>query len=526
MKRIIPLFSLSVIIFLGCSNEESPTETNSTLDTELVYEQVVTPQENNYNLLENLLNEMDTLSAMDSVLNVFLQDSLIEWGKADEQGIAIQYKSGIRGGIFFNPLDIPDSGGTITSNYNNSKISKRNNSNNITPNSKKTIFINPHYSYPERKKWADQIIDDYNDWFPAAGYQKPIIYKDGDATLQRFEELNGYGVIHIYSHGWAWPSKNDVKEVYLMTGERYSAASFNKYKQQIVNGIIPIVKLYGGTHFYISPKFISDNNNFKTDTTLIYGGFCTSYLGSWPETMHYTAGAGGYFGFDWIVNTDYACKWSLDLFDDLTNTSNNPPTTVTSWMNNSKPKWHWQPWGAKYTNLKYLGYADLALLEKSDNVVDFSYNWCEIHFGADGIYDSPPTNAEVSVVGSGPGSFTSNKFTAVWNNTIVCLLDTGRITVTIDHATLMAEYSVIHYSHDTCFDNDITYTSYFEGSGVPLSVTENNTLEFQVYGLDACSFASKVESERRYENGDYWSLLDYNCTVRNNCWFYMKFKNN
>ena len=179
--------------------------------------------------------------------------------------------------------------------------------------------------------------------------------------------------------------------------------------------------------------------------------------------------------------------------------------------------------GAKYTNLKYLGYADLALLEKSDNVVDFSYNWCEIHFSADGIYDSNPINDYISVVGEGTGSFTANKFEAVWNNMPFCVLDSGSISVTIDPNTLMASYSVVTIRRDLCYGNNITYKSYIEGSNVPLQLTAENSLEFEVKGLDACSYVSKVDKEVDYGNGSKWTLVGHNCTSTS--WFLIKFNN-
>lgn len=70
----------------------------------------------------------------------------------------------------------------------------------VKPGSKKTIFINPSYS--ERVYWADLIINNYNDRLPAAGYNKPDIYKDDQATFDIFQNLSDYGIIHIYSQGW------------------------------------------------------------------------------------------------------------------------------------------------------------------------------------------------------------------------------------------------------------------------------------------------------------------------------------
>ena len=38
-------------------------------------------------------------------------------------------------------------------------------------------------------------------------------------NLEFFTQLSGYGIIHIYSHGMAWPDDEHIQEVYVMTGE-------------------------------------------------------------------------------------------------------------------------------------------------------------------------------------------------------------------------------------------------------------------------------------------------------------------
>ena len=364
MKRKFFFLFIPLIICLSCNDNanDNPSESKPKSEAEKIFTEVVEPQEENYTTLLNLLTEMDTMAAMDSVLQIFLQDTLVDWGEVGKQGIGIQYKNGIRGGIFLDPLDSPDS--LIEQTYFNKLPKEFENYkvNNTRPEAKKTIFLNP--TYWERKYWADLIIQNYNDRLPAAGYEKPVVYKNSEVTIDKYKNLSGYGIVHIYSHGWAWPSEKDIKEVYLMTGESYSNATFENYVDDILNGDIPIVALRDNNTYWVSPEFIAKHNNFLADTTLIYGGFCYSYLGNWPGTMINTANAGGYFGFDWWVWTHHNAKWNLDLMMNLSDTSQNPPFTTSNWMNSDFQKWYWNYEDDRPVYIKYLGYPDLSLVKE------------------------------------------------------------------------------------------------------------------------------------------------------------------
>lgn len=88
----------------------------------------------------------------------------------------------------------------------------------------------------ERKAWADPIITFYNNIFPKNGYKPPAIYLDTTATVDLFTNLSGYAIIHIYSHGLAWPDKWHLTEVYFKTGENINAVTTKKYENEILGG--------------------------------------------------------------------------------------------------------------------------------------------------------------------------------------------------------------------------------------------------------------------------------------------------
>ena len=167
------------------------------------------------------------------------------------------------------------------------------------PSSKKTIFLNP--SYWERQAWADPLTATADAAFAKTGYNAFEKYVNAQCTIDKFTSLSGYGIVHIYTHGIGLADKNNIQEVYMLTGETASQATTDKYFADIKAGKVPIV-VYNGTNKYcISPSFFARHNNFSDDTTLFYGGFCYSGLGGWKDTLIQVAKAGAYVGFDWHV---------------------------------------------------------------------------------------------------------------------------------------------------------------------------------------------------------------------------------
>ena len=81
-------------------------------------------------------------------------------------------------------------------------------------------FLNSHYS--DRTAHADPIRDTYGALLEDAGYGVLNVFLDDRVTLERYTQLGGHRIVHIYSHGAAWPTSDDIQEVYLMSGETFS----------------------------------------------------------------------------------------------------------------------------------------------------------------------------------------------------------------------------------------------------------------------------------------------------------------
>lgn len=391
------IYLLLIFILSSCKEEENPVNSDNEKFVEEIKTVVVQFQESNYNNFENLLLQMDTTSAMNSIAQQISTNENVDWVETSAQGIAIQYKNDVRGGLFINPKDIgtaPTSKQSkIENNVENSKISRLQN---VVPLSKKVVLINPHYS--ERLQYTNELIEYYNIWFPEAGYDAPIIYKGNEATLDLFASLSNFGVIHIYSHGWAWPTET-MLDVYVLTGEGWTATQLLNYIEDYKAKHIMIGTSKDGSNFYISSKFLVNKNDFTNKNTLIYGGFCYSFEGQWLFDMS-AEKVGGYLGFSWSVFTHKNQGWAKDLFYVLLDKSSPEPTTVGEWLSDPPPKKYFDNQDNREVNLWYVGKADpdnLALIEKAK--VNWPWRYVNI------VFDNVDVVCNVSTGG-----------TYLWNN--------------------------------------------------------------------------------------------------------------
>ncbi len=501
---------LFVILSLSCGDDSNPAEPNISEEAEQIKSAIVKPQEKNDQLLTELLTSMDPLPAMDSVLAVFLKDTLVAWGAVSSQGIAIQYKNGIRGGIFLDAEDMPDSTGSSRGKRIDS-IDLESSLPKTRPSAEKTIFLNP--TYHERKYWADLIIQNYNDRLPTAGFKKPAVFRNAEVTVDKFQNLQGYGIIHVYSHGWAWPSKYNIQEVYLLTGEAATLVSLEKYKEEIHAGAIPVIRQHAASSFlWISPDYVARYNNFSADTTLFYGGFCFSYLGNWPRTLVNDLGAGGYFGFDWSVYTSENAKWNLNLMMNLCDTSQHPAMTASGWMNNEIPKWFWGAEDKKIVNIKYLGRQDLALIGTTFPVfkrcsidlsilVDLQVNGGGINRGSSRTFSC---EGAVSRVDEGAGE---NVYHAAWNEDRSGAHYAGGMEIAVNRLTLAVKsFRVWDKRTDTI--GEATYA--FEGSK-SLALKAGAAYTAFVTANDACAALDKLDYSYAFKDGNGYTCINHSC---------------
>jgi len=515
-------FVIVVFLLNGCTKEENPIDSGNDQFVQEIQSIIIQSQESHYANFENMLLQMDTVQAIDSIANLISLDENVDWVETSAQGIAILYKNGIKGGLFINPKDI----GTTPLSYPRKKISSheldRLNIENVIPVYKKVVLINPHYS--ERMTYTEELITKYNDWFPEAGYETPIIYKGSQATLDLFASLSNFGVIHIYSHGWAWPDENTMTDVYLQTGENWTATQLLNYMEDYKTNTVIIGASKDGSKFYISSKFLINKNNFTDKNTLIYGGFCYSFEGQWLFDMS-AEKVGGYFGFSWSVYTNKNQEWAKDLFFVLLDRSSPEPTTVTDWLQNPfPPKQYYDTQDKKDVHLWYTGKSDLALLKKAEvnwpwRYVNIVFNnvdvLCNVSTGGTYLWDNLTFSHPLQYTGILTDGVT---FVAEWDTVYSGgSTEVGQLSIKVDTLTYMVTHfqASKYYEYKSGGVVTSNQSLEIEGQNIPMVWKDEETLTNSIEGSESCTavyhfnfiYTANVGKPTEYT----YTLDSYNC---------------
>ncbi|MCB2206993.1 MAG: PKD domain-containing protein [Bacteroidetes bacterium] len=356
LVQFLFLLSIALVIF-SCKKSDDEPGPGWTDEDKSSYQQVINVQDEIGNNLDDWFQSMDSLDAINQAYEAFISNENVSSATINSQGIAVQYANGVRGGIFLRYKD--DSGEVGEKLFPEDFQEKTGNGFKSLVNQRKMILINPHYF--ERSYYTDQVksIDERN--LSKVGMELSTFYKNEEATVDRFTELSGYGIIHIYSHGWAWPKQENITDVYLLTGETANETTSAKYWDELKTGNIPVMKVAGPNKYLVSPKFIADHNDFSNDTVLFYGGFCYSFLGNWPDIIDGFAD-GAYTGYDWSVYTHKNANWCVNSLFNLSDTTADQPITLNDWFNDTEvPKSYWNERDSRTVHIHYAGDGNLKL---------------------------------------------------------------------------------------------------------------------------------------------------------------------
>jgi len=343
MKKSYLIFLSLLLVFTTCKKTSDDSNNNNkgwTEEDQSFYNNILTLQDKAGENWNTWSKTMDSLEAINKLQQFFLSDPSVESATIDSMGIAVEYTNGMGGGIYLNP----------------GRVSGEGRANNVfTPlmfppvkslvNIKKLIFLSP--AYWEFKYSTDTVMQHYNLVLPKVGFAVQTIYKNEEATLDRFSELAGYGIIHIDSHGWPWINKRYFNDTYMLTGEVVNQNTTEKYADDIKTGriIIPSIKKFflgevnEFTKFYwISGNFIACHNDFSKDTVLFIGSFCYSCpkKGYWTELYKQFA-KGTYFGYSGRVQDKYCVIWAVSLMDSLCDTTARTPYNPQKWLDGKVP---------------------------------------------------------------------------------------------------------------------------------------------------------------------------------------------
>ena len=362
--RPISLLALMLLLALGCSGGDKGSDNNDNDQQKEIQriENIISVQQDIGESLVDMLATMDTTATKDSLVKLFESDTAnVLSASANTQGVVVEYKNGMRGGVLLDPLDMGGADPVAPSSKGDTASPTATSIENHRPVSNKTIFLNPHYS--ERQAHANPLIAQANAGFAKTGYSNFEVVTNNQCTVEKFASLSGYGVVHFYSHGMAWPNSANIKEVFLMTGEIANAATTTKYFSNIKAGRIPIVVYNAENRYFVSPSFVAHNNSFHDDTTFVYLGFCYSWLGNWQDTLVEVAGADACVGFDWSVFTSWNAMWAQHLYHDMCDTSEMSPMELSDWRDHAPriDNTYWDAQDNRWVSIWDQGHSDLVM---------------------------------------------------------------------------------------------------------------------------------------------------------------------
>lgn len=297
--------------------------------------------------LQLLLASMgDEEAAKAEMVNRLSGNPAVEWAEASSYGIAIKYADGTETAIALDledddPPGMVDGGGDAIdgSDFLPAKVSRRMKSADLVE-SRKTILLNPHYW--ERGTLTDHLIATANGRFRECGLDDFVVYKNEQCRIAKFMKLSDYGVVHIYSHGLAWPSKHNAQRVYVMTGHIASSKSlaFMRSRNLVPHKVAYVWTKYLDENtrkplYVLSADFLAECNDLSQSKSLVYLGFCHSYRGDFQAKIVERAHAQAALSMNWVVSTAKNVAWAEGMYNALGNTSLDAPVDLRAWYSSA-----------------------------------------------------------------------------------------------------------------------------------------------------------------------------------------------
>ena len=341
-RKYLLIFSI-LFLFSGCDIVDAIADVfKGNDDTDLSSQQeqalttVLTLQDEASDIMENLFTSgLDTLSVIDSLASFFLSDTSIQYVWPDSEGVAVEYNNGISGGIFVGRYNSPIVEGsppdTFIIELPYDGLQKRYVSNvSYSPLIKKSIYFDG--AYTQFDVLNDDVINAANSSFAQVGIAPFVKYVDYEATLDVLSTLSEYGIIHLSGHGWHKYSGTGLwadKVTYLLTGEVAQVGkTYSDLWTDVLEKNIIIANYKGDNRYWVSPKFISDRNNFHDKETFFYNGICNGFRQPWRREIGINAGASAMVGYMYPVQPRWSYKWEMAMYRIMCDTSLEQPETI------------------------------------------------------------------------------------------------------------------------------------------------------------------------------------------------------
>ncbi|NHZ85601.1 MAG: hypothetical protein GWP19_06945 [Planctomycetia bacterium] len=517
---ILILSSCDIIdeIMGGGDNSDLTAQQEQALTT------VLTLQDDASDILDNLfIAGMDTFLVIDSLASFFLSDTSIQDVWPDSDGVAVEYKNGISGGIFvgrFNPPTIsgspPDT--SIIGLPDDDLQKPLSNNNSLSPKIKKSIYFDG--AYPQFKVSADKIIEAANKGFTKVGIAPFVKYQGSKATLDVLSTLDQYGIIHISGHGWyrrVLVGSKAKRITYLLTGEVADLNTINgDIWQEILDKNIIVAKHNGENRYWVGPKYISDRNNFHDNKVFVCNGFCYGLTRAWRVEIVKNAGASVLIGYKVRVPSTWDEKWAIKMYTIMCDTELNMPKTIRDCLNEIYKGiggYTYYLDGIVHLNYAYTAGAGYTFWENEllNGSVRFFLDTAVFGRSTDPI----PITAnleEVLYLNDANGSFSNNVFNGNYSYQSLGRTFSGNVKITfIDNPESIDVYLDNKMSYEASLGYGTRVFEYTVGySGIPFEGVDSNSGKY-IYS-ESGSSVSKINVTWRETNSLYIeTLTSYTC---------------
>jgi len=515
--KLLPLIIAVVFMLTGCPSKNTTPPTNDNNEAELqIIDDNIDLQTDWGTELDSLLGVMDTTSAKVELLNQILSDTVnVLWADTNDQGILIEYTNGMRGGIILDFKDRIEDDPEPPA-FDTLRVLHKSISGAVSDSSIPTLK-EFHYlasAYNDFQAEDDDIYNFTSSSFRKTGYQRSRATGNNCTISEIINACNSKGIVHISSHGSAWPNKNNIQEVYLQTAETANRATSTTYFNHIRRGELPIV-LYGNNHLYfISPALIKSWVDFSENNTFVYLAFCYSYLGNWHSTLVDSCGALAVIGYDWSVSASYDAWWAKRFYWLMNDTSRTEPLKLSEWylmQDNSYRNTE----ANKEVTMRYYGSGDLHL-------------WSHIRIRS---IDPPSGNVGTQVNVAGIGFGTSQETSTIefgditatpisWSDTLIVTTvpedyESGNVIVTVDEE--QSNPFPFHLTLPTIrFDVDTAFITPLDTARLSLNIDGVNPLNVRVvtrhisHTTSLCGSFNQTDSTARlYDCGGYHLGVNY-----------------
>ena len=326
------LFSiLALLMISACSKKSTPPNDPPDNQRNPIVTDFTEYQTEFGRMFEVLWTELGVDAARDSIYKLIRKSSLVSKSYKTEQGINIIYSDGSRGGLFVNPEDRPT---VVSYSGKNSSIESR--SLDLLPQGNRAIFLCPIYS--DRHYYADSILSIMEIDLAKVGFPVIEAFLDSDCGVERFCNIEDAGILHIYTHSLAWPTKSAIDEIYIMTGDSLTTEYCTEHSKDFDEHYLACMYVpFKGNVVFMNRELVSEHNNFQNDKTFVFLSFGYASSTDWLTILRFGDGVGCCLGYDWRIFADSNLFFVSEFYRECCDTTAVHELMISDWFTATSP---------------------------------------------------------------------------------------------------------------------------------------------------------------------------------------------